>query len=135
MRAGDTVVVRPGERIPVDGEITTGTSRVDESMLTGEPMPVAKGPGDSVVGGTVNTTGAFRFRATAVGADSVLARIVRLMREAQGSRAPIQHLADRVSAVFVPAVDRHCDRDVSCLADSSIRSPRSSAVWRRRSRS
>jgi Cu+-exporting ATPase len=101
---GDIVVVRPGERIPVDGEVTAGTSRVDESMLTGEPMPVAKGLGDKVVGGTVNMTGAFRFRATAVGADSVLARIVRLMREAQRSRAPIQQLADRVSAVFVPAV-------------------------------
>jgi P-type Cu+ transporter len=104
VRPGDTLSVRPGERIPVDGEITTGTSRVDESMLTGEPMPAAKGPGDAVVGGTVNTTGAFRFRATTVGADSVLARIVRLMREAQGSRAPIQQLADRVSAVFVPTV-------------------------------
>jgi Cu+-exporting ATPase len=104
VRQGDTVAVRPGERIPVDGEIVTGTSRVDESMLTGEPTPVAKGPGDAVVGGTVNTTGAFRFRATAVGADSVLARIVRLMREAQGSLAPIQDLADRVSRVFVPVV-------------------------------
>ncbi|HEY1381656.1 MAG TPA: heavy metal translocating P-type ATPase [Gemmataceae bacterium] len=104
VRPGDTIAVRPGERIPVDGEIVTGASRVDESMLTGEPMPVAKGPGDTVVGGTVNTTGAFRFRATAVGADSVLARIVRLMRQAQGSRAPIQNLADRVSAVFVPVV-------------------------------
>jgi Cu+-exporting ATPase len=104
VQAGDTIVVRPGERIPVDGEIVTGTSRVDESMLTGEPMPVAKGPGDAVIGGTVNTTGAFRYRATAVGADSVLARIVRLMKEAQGSRAPIQDLADRVSRVFVPVV-------------------------------
>src|SRR5204863_1644541 len=75
-----------------------------ESMLTGEPMPVAKGPGDQVVGGTVNTTGSLRYRATSVGADSVLARIVALMRDAQSSRAPIQRLADRVSAVFVPAV-------------------------------
>jgi P-type Cu+ transporter len=104
VRPDDTVVVRPGERIPVDGEITSGASRVDESMLTGEPMPVAKGVGDTVVGGTMNTTGTFRFRATAVGADSVLARIVRLMREAQRSRAPIQQLADRASAVFVPVV-------------------------------
>jgi Cu+-exporting ATPase len=104
VHSGDILAVRPGERIPVDGEIVTGSSRVNESMLTGEPMPVAKGPGDPVFGGTVNTTGAFRFRATAVGADSVLARIVRLMREAQGSRAPIQNLADRVSAVFVPVV-------------------------------
>jgi Cu+-exporting ATPase len=101
---GDTVTVRPGERIPVDGEVITGTSRVDESMLTGEPMPVAKRPGDNVVGGTMNTTGAFRFRATAIGVDSVLARIVQLMRDAQSSRAPIQNLADRVSAIFVPAV-------------------------------
>ena len=77
---------------------------MDESMLTGEPIPVAKAAGDPVVGGTLNTTGAITFRATTVGADSVLARIARLMREAQGSRAPIQHLADRVSAVFVPVV-------------------------------
>ncbi len=104
VHTGDIVAVRPGERIPVDGVVMTGATRVDESMLTGEPMPVAKGPGDTVVGATVNTTGAIRLRATAIGADSVLARIVRLMREAQGSRAPIQQLADRVSAVFVPVV-------------------------------
>jgi Cu+-exporting ATPase len=104
VRLGDLIVVRPGERIPVDGEIVSGESTVDESMLTGEPMPVAKGPGDRVVGGTVNRTGAFRCRATALGAESVLGHIVRMMREAQGSRAPIQHLADRISAIFVPAV-------------------------------
>lgn len=104
VRPGDLVVVRPGERIPVDGEVVSGESTVDESMLTGEPMPVAKRPGDRVVGGTVNRTGAFRCRATALGADSVLGHIVRMMREAQSSRAPIQHLADRVSAIFVPAV-------------------------------
>ena len=102
--SGDTVVVRPGERIPVDGTIIDGASEVDESMLTGEPLPVAKTVGGSVVGGTLNTTGAFRYRATSVGADSVLARIVKLMRDAQSSRAPIQRLADRVSAVFVPVV-------------------------------
>lgn len=102
--SGDTVVVRPGERIPVDGEIIDGSSDVDESMLTGEPLPIAKTLGQTVVGGTLNTTGAFRYRATSVGADSVLARIVKLMREAQSSRAPIQKLADRVSAVFVPVV-------------------------------
>ena len=102
--SGDTVVVRPGERIPVDGTIIDGASEVDESMLTGEPLPVAKTVGGAVVGGTLNTTGAFRYRATSVGADSVLARIVKLMREAQSSRAPIQRLADRVSAVFVPVV-------------------------------
>jgi len=104
VRSGETVIVRPGERIPVDGVVVDGASDIDESMLTGEPLPVAKGSGDAVVGGTVNTTGALRYRATSVGADSVLARIVKLMREAQGSRAPIQRLADRVSAVFVPVV-------------------------------
>jgi Cu+-exporting ATPase len=104
VRPGETVVVRPGERIPVDGEIVDGSSEIDESMLTGEPLPVAKSAGANVVGGTVNTTGAFRYRATSVGEDSVLARIVRLMRDAQSSRAPIQRLADQVSAVFVPVV-------------------------------
>jgi len=102
--SGEIVVVRPGERIPVDGTIIDGASEVDESMLTGEPLPVAKTIGGKVVGGTLNTTGAFRYRATSVGADSVLARIVKLMRDAQSSRAPIQRLADRVSAVFVPVV-------------------------------
>jgi Cu+-exporting ATPase len=104
VRKGDIVVVRPGERIPVDGVIVAGTTAIDESMLTGEPLPVERGPGDSVVGGAVNTTRAFRYRATAVGEQSVLARIVRIMREAQAARAPIQNMADRVSAVFVPAV-------------------------------
>ncbi|CAN5140603.1 heavy metal translocating P-type ATPase [soil metagenome] len=101
---GDVVVVRPGERVPVDGEIVSGTSAVDESMLTGESLPVKKATGDRVIGGTINGTGAFRYRATTLGADSVLAQIVKLMRDAQGSRAPIQALADRVSAVFVPVV-------------------------------
>jgi Cu+-exporting ATPase len=104
VRSGDTVLVRPGEQVPVDGEVLSGASAVDESMLTGEPMPVEKGPGDRVIGGTINRTGAFRYRATTLGADSVLARIVQLMRDAQGSRAPIQKLADRISAVFVPVV-------------------------------
>jgi Cu+-exporting ATPase len=104
VRHGDEVVVRPGERVPVDGEVADGSSAVDESMLTGESMPVSKGAGDRVIGGTINRTGAFRYRATTLGADSVLARIVRLMRDAQGSRAPIQRLADRVSAIFVPVV-------------------------------
>jgi P-type Cu+ transporter len=104
VQPGDTVVVRPGERVPVDGTITSGESAVDESMLTGESMPVAKKTGDRVIGGTVNRTGAFRYEATTLGADSVLARIVRLMRDAQGSRAPIQRLADQISAVFVPVV-------------------------------
>jgi Cu+-exporting ATPase len=102
--AGDTVIVRPGERIPVDGEILAGRSAVDESMLTGESMPVPKGVGDRVIGGSMNTTGAFRYRATTLGGDSVLAQIVKLMRDAQGSRAPIQRLADRISGIFVPVV-------------------------------
>ena len=102
--AGDTVIVRPGERIPVDGAILAGSSAVDESMLTGESMPVTKGVGDRVIGGTMNATGAFRYRATTLGGDSVLARIVKLMRDAQGSRAPIQRLADRISGIFVPVV-------------------------------
>ncbi|MBX3131860.1 MAG: copper-translocating P-type ATPase [Gemmatimonadaceae bacterium] len=101
---GDFVVVRPGERIPVDGVVHKGESAVDESMLTGESLPVAKKPGDAVFGGTINRTGAFRLKATTLGEDSMLARIVKLMRDAQGSRAPIQALADRISAVFVPVV-------------------------------
>jgi Cu+-exporting ATPase len=102
--AADIVAVRPGERIPVDGVVTRGESAVDESMLTGESLPVAKKPGDRVIGGTVNRTGAFRLKATTLGADSVLAQIVKLMRDAQGARAPIQGLADRISGVFVPVV-------------------------------
>jgi P-type Cu+ transporter len=104
IRSGDVIVVRPGERVPVDGVIVSGASAIDQSMLTGESMPVSKGEGDKVTGGTINRTGAFRYTATTLGADSVLARIVRLMRDAQASRAPIQHLADRISAVFVPGV-------------------------------
>jgi Cu+-exporting ATPase len=102
--SGDIVIVRPGERIPVDGAVTKGSSNVDESMLTGEPMPVTKNAGDKVTGGTINLTGAFRFKATTLGASSVLARIVKMMREAQGTRAPVQRLADRISSVFVPVV-------------------------------
>jgi Cu+-exporting ATPase len=101
---GDLVVVRPGERVPVDGVVEEGRSAIDESMLTGEPVPVEKGPGDRVVGATVNGAGALVVRATAVGAGSVLAQIVRLVQDAQATRAPIQHLADRVAAVFVPVV-------------------------------
>ena len=104
VESGDIVVVRPGERVPVDGVVIKGSSAVDESMLTGEPMPVAKSAGDAVTGGTINLSGAFRFRATTVGASSVLARIVRMMREAQGTRAPVQRLADRISGIFVPVV-------------------------------
>ena len=104
VKRGDVVVVRPGERVPVDGELTEGGSAIDESMLTGESMPVSKRVGDRVFGGTVNVSGAFHARATSVGEDSALARIVKLMRDAQSTRAPIQGLADRVSAVFVPTV-------------------------------
>ena len=101
---GDIVTVRPGERLPVDGDIISGSSAVDESMLSGESAAVKKQAGDRVVGGTLNRTGAFRYTATTLGADSVLAQIIKLMREAQGSRAPIQRLADRISGVFVPVV-------------------------------
>lgn len=104
IEAGEIIVVRPGERIPVDGQIVSGESAVDESMLTGESLPVAKSIGDRVIGGTINRTGSFHYSATNLGSDSVLAQIVRLMRDAQGTRAPIQRLADRISAVFVPVV-------------------------------
>ncbi len=104
VRSGDIVIVRPGERIPVDGIVTLGRGAVDESMLTGESIPVEKAPGDRIIGATVNTSGSLELEATSVGASSVLARIVTLMKEAQGSQAPIQRLADRISAVFVPVV-------------------------------
>ncbi|WP_291428793.1 heavy metal translocating P-type ATPase [Deinococcus sp.] len=104
VQTGDVIQVRPGERVPVDGEVQTGDSWVDESMLTGESVPVHKGVGAAVTGGTVNGTGAFTFRATHVGADTALARITRLVEDAQASRPPIQGLADRVVAVFVPVV-------------------------------
>ncbi|MDP1767309.1 MAG: heavy metal translocating P-type ATPase [Nitrospirota bacterium] len=104
VQSEEIVIVRPGERIPVDGAIIAGTSAVDESMVTGESMPVEKQPGDRLIGGTINRTGAFRYRATTLGSDSVLAHIVKLMRDAQGSRAPIQALADQVSGIFVPIV-------------------------------
>lgn len=102
--AGDVVLVRPGEKVPVDGEVVDGHSAVDESMITGEPIPVEKTPGDEVVGATVNGTGSLRIRATTVGAESVLSQIVEMVRRAQASRAPIQRLVDQVSAVFVPGV-------------------------------
>src|SRR5205823_5907612 len=104
VRVGDRLLVRPGEKVPVDGTVAEGVSAIDESMLTGEPIPVGKRPGDPVIGGTVNTTGSLVMTATRVGSDTVLARIVRLVGEAQRSRAPVQRLADAVAAWFVPAV-------------------------------
>ena len=101
---GDLVLVRPGERIPVDGVVEDGRSTVDESMITGESMPVSKVPGDEVVGATLNKSGSFRFRTTKVGKDTALAQIIRLVREAQGSKAPIQRLADVIAGYFVPIV-------------------------------
>lgn len=102
--AGDLLRVRPGEKLPVDGVVVEGESFVDESMLTGEPVPVKKAAGDAVVGATLNTSGSLVFRATKVGKDTALAQIVDLVERAQGSKAPVQQLADRVSAIFVPAV-------------------------------
>ncbi|KAB2956515.1 MAG: copper-translocating P-type ATPase [Rhizobiaceae bacterium] len=104
VRVGDLVRVRPGDRIPVDGEVVSGSSYVDESMISGEPVPVAKGAGADVVGGTINKTGSFVYRATKVGADTLLAQIIRMVEAAQGSKLPIQALVDRVTAWFVPAV-------------------------------
>jgi P-type Cu+ transporter len=101
---GDIVIVHPGEKIPVDGEVVEGRSSVDESMVTGEPLPVTKRSGDTVIGATINGTGAFRFRATRVGRDTMMAQIIKLVQQAQGSKAPIQRLADTVSSYFVPAV-------------------------------
>ncbi len=104
VQVGDLIVVRPGERIPVDGFVEDGRSAVDESMITGESMPVKKGPRDEVIGATLNKTGSFRFRATKVGKDTALAQIIRLVREAQGTKAPIQRLADVIAGYFVPVV-------------------------------
>jgi len=104
VQVGDIIIVKPGEKIPVDGVITEGRSAVDESMLTGESIPVEKAVGDEVIGTTVNKVGSFKFKATKVGEDTALAQIVRLVEEAQGSKAPIQRIADRISAYFVPTV-------------------------------
>jgi len=104
VQVGDIVLVRPGEKIPVDGEVVKGTSTVDESMVTGESLPVRKQPGDEVIGATLNHTGSFQFQATRVGKDTVLAQIVQLVQQAQGSKAPIQRLADQITGWFVPVV-------------------------------
>ena len=104
VRSGDYVIVRPGEKIPVDGLVVEGRSAVDESMLTGESLPVDKKPGDAVIGATLNSQGMLKFEATKVGRETALAQIIRLVQEAQGSKAPIQRLADQVSAIFVPVV-------------------------------
>jgi Cu+-exporting ATPase len=104
VRTGDRLRVRPGEKVPVDGEVLEGTSRVDESMVSGEPIPVSKEPGAAVIGATVNGTGSFVMRATRVGSETLLAQIVQMVATAQRSRAPVQKLADKVAAVFVPAV-------------------------------
>ncbi len=104
IQVGDMLVVKPAGKIPVDGIVSEGSSFIDESMITGEPMPKEKNIGDLVVGGTLNTTGSFQFRATKVGSDTLLARIIHMVEEAQGSRAPIQALADKISSIFVPVV-------------------------------
>jgi Cu+-exporting ATPase len=102
--AGDEVVIRPGEKIPVDAIVLSGSSAVDESMVTGEPLPATKHAGDTVVGATINTTGSLRVRADKVGSDTMLAQIIKLVQQAQASKAPIQRLADTASGFFVPAV-------------------------------
>ena len=104
VKHGDLIIVKPGAKIPVDGVITEGSSFIDESMVTGEPMPAQKKIGDSVVSGTINTSGSFTFKATKVGSETLLAQIIKMVEDAQGSKAPIQALADKISAVFVPIV-------------------------------
>jgi Cu+-exporting ATPase len=104
VKVGDIVIVKPGEKIPVDGKIIFGSSSVDESMITGESIPVEKNPGDIVIGATINKTGSFKFKATKVGSETALSQIIKLVSEAQSSKAPIQKLADKISAIFVPAV-------------------------------
>jgi P-type E1-E2 ATPase len=104
VKHGDFIIVKPGAKIPVDGVITEGASFVDESMVTGEPMPAQKKIGDNVVSGTINTSGSFTFKATKVGSETLLAQIIKMVEDAQGSKAPIQALADKISAIFVPIV-------------------------------
>jgi len=101
---GDLVVVKPGEKIPVDGQVVEGQSSVDESVISGESLPVFKQPGDEVIGATINRTGYFKFRATKVGKETVLAQIIKKVEEAQASKAPVQRLADKIASYFVPVV-------------------------------
>ena len=124
VRSGDIVMVRAGEKIPVDGVVIEGQTSVDEAMITGESLPVVKKVGDPVIGATLNRFGSMKMEATRIGKDSVLAQIVKLVEEAQGSKAPIQKIVDQVSAVFVPTRDRHCLPDLSgmvipCTASSN----------------
>lgn len=104
LSVGEMVIVRPGERIAVDGTVADGMSYVDESMLSGEPVPVGKKPGDKVFAGTVNGTGSFRYRADKIGGDTLLSKIIRMVQDAQGSKAPVQQLVDKIAAVFVPVI-------------------------------
>lgn len=104
LQVGDLVVVRPGEQIPVDGILAEGESFVDESMISGEPIPVEKKQGDKVLAGTINQRGSFIIKASQVGSETVLARIIRMVQEAQGSKAPVQRIVDRVTGIFVPVV-------------------------------
>ena len=104
LQVGDLVVVRPGEQIPVDGQLSEGDSYVDESMISGEPIPVEKKKGDKVLAGTINQRGSFIISATQVGSETVLARIIHMVQEAQGSKAPVQRIVDRITGIFVPVV-------------------------------
>ena len=104
LEIGDIIVVRPGEKVPVDGVIVEGNSSLDESMITGESIPVDKSVDDPVIGATINKFGSFKFRATNIGKDTVLSQIIKLVEDAQGSKAPVQRLADKISGIFVPVV-------------------------------
>ena len=126
--------MRPGDKVPVDGVVTEGRSSLDESMVTGESMPVTKEPGAKVIAGTLNTTGSFLMRAEKVGRDTMLAQIVQMVAAAQRSRAPIQRLADQVSAWFVPAVIAVAVARLRRLGDRSGRSRASPTRWSRPSR-
>ena len=129
VQVGDIVYVSPGAKIPVDGEVLDGASAVDESMVTGESVPVEKAAGDQVVGATVNTTGRLRIRVTAVDRDSVLAQIIRLVEQAQTSKAPMQRLADRVAGRFVPVVILIALATLARFGPPSAPTPRRLTRW------